>query len=101
MHWIHRQRQGWVVIGLGAALMGCGAPADQGGGFAAEPPAAGELALPAAQRLTFADAVALQPLRSAVDAMPLLAGGNVSGMPVARPEEQAAAMPGAAARLKK
>lgn len=100
MHWTHRQRQGWLVVGLGAALMGgCGAPADQGVGFGAELPARAEL--PAGQRLTFADVADLPPLQAAVDAMPLLPGGNVSQIPLVRPEEQSAAMPGAGARLKK
>ena len=35
--------------------------------------------------------------QAAADPMPLLPGSNVSNMPVARPEELAVAMPGAAA----
>ena len=88
MHWIHRQRQGWLVVGLGAALMGgCGSPAAN----ASRP--AGEQGADAAQTAA-AEESAPQP-QAVFDPMPLLPGGNVSNMPIARPEESAVAMPGA------
>ena len=89
MHWIHRQRQGWLVVGLGAALMGgCGSPAAAGRpaeerGVAAAQPAWIEEPAPRSQAIA--------------DPMPLLPGSAVADMPVARPEELAATMPGTAA----
>jgi hypothetical protein len=101
MHWIHRQRQGWLVVGLGAALLG-GCGADQGAGFGPEPavPADG-LARRAGPPPALDDAAGLLPPRAIGDAMPLLPGENMSRMPVARPEEQAVALPGTSPRLKK
>lgn len=90
MHWIHRQRQGWLVVGLGAALMsGCGSPAAGAGRLAEERGAAAAQTAPLEEPAPRPQAVA--------DPMPLLPGDNVPGMPVALPEELAVAMPGAAA----
>ena len=89
MHWIHRQRQGWLVVGLGAALMGgCGSSAAGAGRRVEEHSAA------AAQTARLEEPASQS--QATADLMPLLPGSNVSDMPVARPEELAAAMPGAA-----
>lgn len=90
MHWTHRQRQGWLVVGLGAALMGgCGSPAAGAGR-----PAGEQGASASAPQTAPAEEAARQP-QVALDPMPLLPGDNVSSMPIARPEELAVAMPGA------
>lgn len=88
MHWIHRQRQGWLVVGLGAALMGgCGSAATSPAQRAGEQGAAAG-ATPAAPAED-----AARPPQPAAGSMPLLPGGDAAPMPIAQPEELAAAMP--------